>query len=189
MTVKIKKLTKAEKQELIKNQADALIKNICTELFKIDVAYLTMAEHVYSVSRYELTRYKSLTKTMLDFPHQEKILRDFLAEINMILIDLEDNKKGLMDIYKELTQIQTAIKTAFWVVNYKNEADPILSNPQSTIQQVLDVHNKHQKLYPHWKDGFNVDDSYIYLKLSDYDTPNIVIGYNWHWTEEEEESN
>jgi len=186
MTVKIKKLTKAEKQELIKNQADALIKNVCTELFKIDVAYLAMAEHVYSVSRYELTRYKSLTKTMLDFPHQEKILRDFLAEINMILIDLEDNKKGLMDIYKELTQIQIAIKTAFWAVNYKNEADPILSNPQSTIQQVLDVHNKHQKLYPHWKDGFNVDDSFIYLRLTDYDTPHIVIGHNSHWTEEEE---
>jgi len=187
MTKTRNKLTKAEKQELIKNQVNTLIRNTMNELHNCENPYDLYSDQYVHLYIDELSYYTKLARLLLDSPHKEKVLRNFSAELNMILIDLEDNKKGLVKLYEELTNVQTAIKTAFWAVNYKNEIDPILSNPQSTIQQVLDIHNKHQKLYPHWSDDYTVGDSHISLSLRDYERPKISVWNDWVTEEEEEE--
>lgn len=181
MTKTTKKLTKAQKQELIVNQANNLIKNTLKELYDTTKLYHDEYIHMYF---YELSSYKKLTEFLLEFPHKEKVLRNFSAELNMILIDLEDNKKGFVKFYEQLNAIQAALKTAFWAFNYKNEINPILSNPQSTIQQVLDIHNKYQKLNPHGHNGEVVGDSHISLSLLDYNRPKISVWNDWI-TEEE----
>ena len=84
----------------------------------------------------------------MDFPSNSLILKEFLAELNLISYDLEEIKTAPQWIQKEILEHKNVVKVAFWAAEFKAEADPILSDPQSTIQQVLDVNDKYKKISP-----------------------------------------
>jgi len=179
MKVKVNKLTKAQKIELIKEQANALDEKICSQLQRID------GDDIIPFSNYALGDIKELTKSLSDFPSNSVILKEFLAELNLISYDLEEIKTAPQWIGNELLKQKNVVKVALWAAEFKAEADPILSNPQSTIQQVLDVNDKYKKISP--TQDANYD--YIYngsslVAYQDYHgngmvTIKIISDYEW----------
>lgn len=181
MTKTTNKLTKAEKQELILNQVKNLVENTTKKLFDPDNLYPGFSQTHYS---HKLESQSELTEMILESSDKEKIIREFAAEINMILIDFEGNTKGVKHIYQFVINAKFAVEAAFWAADYQKEMEPILANPESTIQQVLDVYHKYMTLYPHWADDLVIDSSSIGLNPSRVeDSISFFTEKHWeNWT-------